>query len=215
MTRKGQGARQYRSPARDAAAEQTRRAILTSAKELFEQRGWAGTTVAAIAEAAGVSPKTVEASFGTKSRLLRRVVEFAIRGDESPAPIAARAAVAAMEAATTATEMLDLHAAKVRRIAERSAGVAWVVEQAAPNDRDVAQLWRTMTENRRGGARWAARTLLAKTDVNPELRRRDAEATFWLALDWATYRSMTAGHGLSPRGFQRWLRRCYEQMLFA
>lgn len=41
------------------------------------------------------------------------------------------------------------------------------------------------------------------------------EAAFWLALDWATYRSMTAGRGKSSRGFESWLRGYYRRMLLA
>jgi AcrR family transcriptional regulator len=215
MSRKGRGARTYRTPVRDAAAAQTRRAILEAAQSLFEQRGWAGTTIAAVARAAHVSPKTLEAVFGTKAALLRATVDFAIRGDEQPSPLAARAAVARMESAATAAELLDLHAAHVRRVAARSAGVAWAVEQAAPFDPSAAELWHAMTRNRRHGTRWAARTLLAKPDAAPTLRRADVETAFWLALDWSTYRSLTLGRGLGPIGFQHWLRRYYRHMLEA
>ncbi|HZU76706.1 MAG TPA: hypothetical protein VFA70_08070 [Dehalococcoidia bacterium] len=59
------------------------------------------------------------------------------------------------------------------------------------------------------------RTLLAKPAVDPTLRRADVETTFWLALDWSTYRSLTTGRGLTPRGFEAWLRRYYARMLYA
>jgi AcrR family transcriptional regulator len=215
MSRKGQGARIYRTPVRDAAAAKTRQAILGAAKELFEQRGWAGTTIPAVAKAARLSPKTLEAIFGTKAGLLQATVDFAIRGDDRPSPISAREAVAQMEATRTAGEMLDLHAAHVRDVASRSAGVAWAVEQAAPLNPSVARLWQRMTQNRQQGARWAARTLAEKPDVDRMLRRNDIETTFWLALDWATYRSLTAGRGLGPPSFQLWLRHYYNQMLNA
>jgi AcrR family transcriptional regulator len=215
MSRKGRGARTYRTPVRDAAAAKNRRAILEAAQRLFEQRGWAGTTIAAVAQAAHLSPKTLEAVFGTKAGLLRATVDFAVRGDEQPSPLAARAPVARMETAATAAEMLDLHAAQVRRVAARSAGVAWAVEQAAPFDASAAELWRAMTRNREHGTRWAASTLMAKPDADPTLRRADVETAFWLALDWATYRSLTLGRGLGPISFQRWLRHYYRHMLKA
>jgi AcrR family transcriptional regulator len=215
MTRKGQGARTYDAPARAAAASRTRRAAVVAATQLFEERGWVGTTMASVAAEAAVSPKTLEAVFGTKAMLLRAAVDFAIRGDEGSTPIAGRQAVTAMEAAPTARAMLDLHAAQVRTISERSAGIAWAVEHAAPTDPGVADLWHTMTRNRRSGTRWAARTLLGKADAHPALRRADVEATFWLALDWSTYRSLTRGRRLTPAGFHRWLRTYYERMLQA
>ena len=58
--------RPYRSPLREAQAAATRTRILDAALDTFLERGYAGTSVAAIARAAGVSPETVYATFGTK-----------------------------------------------------------------------------------------------------------------------------------------------------
>src|SRR3954465_9291236 len=82
--------RPYNSPQRASAARRTREAIVQSAKEAFEQRGFSATTIPLIASAAGVSPKTVEALFGTKAALLRAVVDYAIRGDLLDIPITQR-----------------------------------------------------------------------------------------------------------------------------
>jgi AcrR family transcriptional regulator len=57
-------------------AEQTRWKILEASRELFLGRGYAGTTVGEIAEAAGVSPKTVSAAFGSKRGILAGLLSF-------------------------------------------------------------------------------------------------------------------------------------------
>src|SRR5712691_1997340 len=159
--------RPYNAPQRAAAALRTRETIVRSAKEAFEQHGWSATTIPLIAAAAGVSPKTVEALFGTKAVLLRAVVDYAIRGDLLDIPITQREGGTRIEAAPTAAAMLDLHAPHVRTIVERTAGVAWAVEQAAASDPEVAELWELMTNNRRSGVSWATQTLLSTPDVNP------------------------------------------------
>jgi AcrR family transcriptional regulator len=46
-----------------------------------EAHGWAATTVAAVAADAAVSPKTIQALFGTKATLLAAAVDYAIAGD--------------------------------------------------------------------------------------------------------------------------------------
>jgi TetR/AcrR family transcriptional regulator, regulator of autoinduction and epiphytic fitness len=207
--------RQYNAPQREAAAARTREAIVRSAKRAFTESGWPGTTVRSIASSAGVSPKTVEALFGTKGGLLRAVVDFSIRGDVHDVPIDRREAVAMMDAASSVSEMLDLHAMHVRGISERTAGVAWVIEHAAPSDPDVAALWEVMTKNRRTGVRWATRTVLAKPDADSSLRVDDVENTFWVALEWGTYRSLTEQRGLTATAFERWLRAYYRRMLLA
>ena len=66
--------RDYHSPLRAGQADETRRKVLTAAQELFVARGYAGTTVTAVAEAAGVSPDTIYASLGGKSGLLEGVL---------------------------------------------------------------------------------------------------------------------------------------------
>ncbi len=205
--------RPYNAPQREAAALHTRETIVQSAKEAFEQHGWSATTIPLIASAADVSPKTVEALFGTKAVLLRAVVDYAIRGDLLDIPITQREGGTRIEAAPTAAAMLDLHAPHVRTIVERTAGVAWAVEHAAAADPDVAVLWQKMTRNRRSGVAWATDLLFTKPDADTTLKRSHVENTFWLALEWGTYRTMTDQHGLTPKQFERWLRTYYHHML--
>src|SRR5207249_3902675 len=136
--------RPYHAPKRTAAAARTYETVIVAAKHAFERRGWSGTTIRAIGADAKVSPKTIEALFATKAGLLRAVVDFAIRGDVKPIPMPRRDSVEEMEAVSGAATMLRLHAAHLRRINERSAHIAWVVEQAAASDNSVAALWRQM-----------------------------------------------------------------------
>jgi AcrR family transcriptional regulator len=97
-------------------------------------------TVRAVAEAAGVSIKTVEALFRTKGALLQTVVDFSIRGDLDPTPMPQRKTIAQMERTPDAATMLELHAAHIRTVNERSARVAWAVEHATASDPTVARL---------------------------------------------------------------------------
>jgi AcrR family transcriptional regulator len=76
--------RRYHSPLRADQAEQTRRRVLEAALSLFVDRGYAGTTIAAVAEQAGVSPETIYASLGGKRGLLEGVIEMAIAGEDDP-----------------------------------------------------------------------------------------------------------------------------------
>ena len=56
--------------------------ILDAALELFVAKGYAATTIQAIAEQAGVAPQTVYAVFGNKPELLRQLIERTIAGGE-------------------------------------------------------------------------------------------------------------------------------------
>jgi AcrR family transcriptional regulator len=206
-------ARPYHAPRRTAAAARTREAIVAAAKDAFERLGWSGTTMRAVADQAGVSVKTVEALYRTKTELLKTAVDYAIAGDIRPVPISGREPVAAMQAAPDAPAMLRLHAHQVRSISSRAALTFWVVEQAAAAHPDIAALWAQMTGNRRTGAHWAAATLLAKPGIPPHIGQRYAEEVFWIAIDPGTYRSLTLGRGLSPGGFETWINNFYDKML--
>jgi AcrR family transcriptional regulator len=205
--------RPYHAPQRAAAAARTRKAIVAAAKDAFERLGWSGATMRGIADQAGVSVKTVEALYRTKAELLKEAVDYAIAGDLRPIPILGRESVAAMQAAPDAPTMLDMHAHHARAISGRAAPIFWVAEQAAPAHQDVARLWAQMCDNRRAGARWAATTLLTKPGLPPHIGQRYAEEVFWIAIDPATYRSLTLGRGLSPARFETWIRDFYRNML--
>jgi AcrR family transcriptional regulator len=205
--------RPYHAPRRAASAAQTREAILAAAKSRFEARGWVATTVAAIAADASVSPKTIEAAFGTKPGLLAAVVDYAIRGDVDPTPMLARQAVQVERDAPDAATMLELHAGRSAAIASRSAHLAWVIETAATGDKRVADLWARMTHNLRFGVSTAAETLLQKPGVRADLTRQEAEDVLLIAMHWSTYRTLTGMGELRPEAIERWIRRYYERML--
>jgi len=205
--------RPYHAPQRAAAAARTREAIVAAAKDVFERLGWSGATMRGVADQAGVSVKTVEALYRTKAELLKQAIDYAIAGDLRPIPILGREAVAAMNAAPDAPALLDLHAHHTRSISGRAAAILWVVEQAAPTHEQTAKLWAQNNDNRRAGARWAAATLLTKPGVPSHISQRYAEEVFWIAIDPGTYRSLTLGRGLSPAGFEAWIRNFYGKML--
>ncbi|HZM38375.1 MAG TPA: TetR/AcrR family transcriptional regulator [Acidimicrobiales bacterium] len=74
--------RKYHSPLRADQAQRTRGRVLDAAFGLFLERGYAATTVAAVADAAGVSPETIYLSLGGKRGLLEGVIEAAITGPD-------------------------------------------------------------------------------------------------------------------------------------
>src|ERR1700743_3687704 len=67
--------RMYKSELRQQQAEQTRSRVVAAAAELFAADGYARTTLAKIAAAAGVSAETVQGQ-GPKAALLIAAAEF-------------------------------------------------------------------------------------------------------------------------------------------
>lgn len=76
--------RPYRSVLRAEQARDTRRRVLVAATRLFLERGYAGTTVNAVAAEAEVSPETIYVSFGGKKGLLEGVIDSTITACLAP-----------------------------------------------------------------------------------------------------------------------------------
>ena len=72
--------RRYDSSRRDASAARTRSKVLDAGKFLFSRHGIDATTIAQIAERAGVSTATVYATVKSKSGLLHALIHDAIFG---------------------------------------------------------------------------------------------------------------------------------------
>src|SRR6187549_1291782 len=71
--------RAYRSELRQQQAEQTRSRVIAAAGQQFAEHGYARTTLNKIADAAGVSPETVQ-GHGPKAALLIAALESAAVG---------------------------------------------------------------------------------------------------------------------------------------
>ena len=74
------GARPYDSILRRSQAESTRTVVLVAAERLFLSQGYAATTLAVIATAAGVSVETIYKSFGGKTGLVAAIRELRLAG---------------------------------------------------------------------------------------------------------------------------------------
>jgi AcrR family transcriptional regulator len=199
--------RAYNAPARVASTKRTRAAILASAKATFEDLGWARTTMPAIAAGAGVSPKTVEAHFGTKANLLAEVVTSAERMQ------ADTEATRHFQLATSAIAALPSHAAYATPVVARTARIAAVVEAAAPTDARVEEIAVRMRNNRRYGAHWAAKIILGKRGLAADMTLEEAERVFRFATEPATYRTLTGELGLDDAGVREWMLRYERGML--
>src|SRR6476469_6472469 len=82
--------RAYNSSRRSLQAAQTRDEVIRSAVARFSATGWSGTTLAAIAETAGVSVETIYNGFGSKKELLHAAMDAAVVGATEPIPYAER-----------------------------------------------------------------------------------------------------------------------------
>src|SRR5262245_5497198 len=133
--------RRYHSPRRQEQAAVTRSGILDAAARLFDQQGYPGTTMEAIAGAAGVSLKTVYLAFTTKSGLLRALRDLLLKGDPDDTGVAERPWYRQVVEEPDPVRQLRLNARNARAVKERISGVLRVIRSAAPTDPDARVLW--------------------------------------------------------------------------
>src|SRR3954447_25281069 len=84
------GRRGYQSDLRAAQTRLIRRAVVDAAADLFVRRGYSATTIDAVAQAAGVSRKTVFNAVRGRVALLKLAYDWSIVGDEEPVPMSER-----------------------------------------------------------------------------------------------------------------------------
>jgi len=97
---------------RQRQAEQTHREILDAARKLFAHNGYAGTTVVAIADEAGVSVQTIYDSIGSKAAILTELNDLIDELAGIP-EVAAR-----IPTTTDPIELLEVPVEIIRRVME-------------------------------------------------------------------------------------------------
>src|SRR3954454_8439676 len=129
-------ARTYDSTRRTKQAAQTRAEVLDAAIELFGEHGWAGTTLAAVADRAGVAVETIYKTFGSKKNLLRAAMDVAIVGDVEEIPLAERPVYQRIGHGTV-EERAKAGIAMTSEVHERSARVWQALLEASASDPDI------------------------------------------------------------------------------
>jgi AcrR family transcriptional regulator len=145
MAKQVKTTRAYNSPLRTAQAEQTRRRILESARRLFVKHGYAGTTVAAVADAAGVAPETIYLTLGSKRGLLEGVMDITGPHDTATDDETWWQTVAALP---TAAERLAKNVEYSCRVLARTRPIHAIIRGAADNEAFAAELGRQLLQER-------------------------------------------------------------------
>ena len=194
--------RPYRSQRRLEQAEQTRQRVLDAAAVLFEQRGFDGASIAAIAERAGVSEETVYARFRNKRTLLGELVRRAVRGDD-PRPVPEQDAPRALAAMTDQREQLRLFASDIVLRLERAAPVVAIVSGASRSDPELADLLARLHAERLKNLA----TLVDALAANGPLRLPADQAveTVWALTSPELHQLLVRVRGWTRRRYTDWL----------
>jgi AcrR family transcriptional regulator len=199
------GTRKYESAIRREQAALTRRRILEAAQRLFEREGYTATTMAAIAEEARVSLKTVYLSFGTKAGTLRALWHLLLRGDEAPVPVGERPWFRAVldEADPERKLRLNIHTAKVVR--GRIGGLLKVIRDAAPTEPEIGELWERIQADFYENQRAIVEDLHKRRALRRGLGVDRATDILWTLNHPDVYRLLVSERGWTHDEHETWL----------
>jgi AcrR family transcriptional regulator len=196
--------RRYESPRRREQAAATRRVVLEAAQPLFEREGYAATTMAAIAKAAGVSLKTVYVIFDTKSGVLRALWNLLLRGDDDDVPVAERAWYREVVEEPDPEHRLRLNARNARRVKERAGALMGVIRTAAELDPDIAVLWGRIQSEFHANQRVIVQSLHDRGALRPGLGVDRATDVLWTLNHPDVWLLLVGQRGWSPAQFEAW-----------
>lgn len=205
--------RQYDASRRQEAAAETRRAIVSAARKLFLDKGYVGTTMPAIATAAGVSLDTVYASAGAKPVLFRHLIETAISGADDPVPALQRGYVREIQAEPDPARKITIYAHAVRLIQERMAPLFAVLRDAAQTNDDLRQLWADISQRRAANMRLFAAELAAAGGLRADLTIEQAADIIWSMNAPDYYLLLVDQRGWTPELFESFLIDAWTRLL--
>jgi AcrR family transcriptional regulator len=186
---------------RGERAAATRRRMVSAAYGMFCEFGYRATTMAAIAERAGVAVQTLYFTFHTKDELLQEVHKGAVFGEESRAPTEQSwfAEVAAeVDAQRAISSVVEASSAILGRVAPMLP-----VFHAAAGDAAGA-VFRRGEDRRRRHLRELADLILSKEGTSGRVSVDEAADLFYVLLGPETYRSFVLDLGWSTQAWTHW-----------
>jgi AcrR family transcriptional regulator len=205
--------RTYDSSLRKQQAGQTRMRILDAAQKLFAERGYATSTVEAMAADAGVAVDTVYAAFGSKRGVLQALLNVRVGGDEAELDLLARAGPRAVEREPDQRAQLAAFATDVSGILERARPVDDIIRGAAAVDAEIASLRSEAQAYRYRNMRQLVSWLAAKGPLRDGLTEDDAAAIMWTVTSPEVHGLLRVARGWSAERYTAWLSESLTRLL--
>jgi AcrR family transcriptional regulator len=201
-------------PPRRARAQATQWRIVKAAFALFCERGYVGTTMAQIAEAAGVAVQTVYFTFHTKAAVLSRAYDFAVMGEGEPHVPWEQPWYTEMVAAADVAEALRHLVSGVGDITRRLTPLYVVASGSAAGDPEVAAVVDRHERWRIDGYRDMVEVLTAKAPLRAELTPERANDLLLLYVGMDVYHALVEVVGWSHDEWVAWTRSTLADQLF-
>ena len=197
--------RDYRSDLRATQAQETRRSVVSAATRLFVEDGYGSTTINAVAEAAGVSRKTVFTAVGGKLDLLKFALDWAVAGDDQAVALSDRAAIRKLMDQPDPRGVLSGLVALLVAIGTRVAPLYVALEVAASMDPAARDLVEESQRRRLDDAHKVVRRLRDLDALTTHITYQEAVDVVWFAMDPAIFDRLVRVRGWTAGRFEEWL----------
>ena len=197
--------RKYDSSRRKEQARQTRLQITEAAYRLFVERGYAGATIEAIAQEAGVAQETVYAIFGSKRKILAFLLDISVGGDDQPVRILDRPGPQAVLHDTNQHHQLVLFSQDISEILTRAAPVFEIIRSAAKLEPEIAELVQNMLEERLQNMTRFVHSVAANGSLRDGLDEAQAGEIVWAITSPELFQLLTVDRGWTKEKYAQWL----------
>jgi AcrR family transcriptional regulator len=199
--------RAYDNASRRATAQSTRARIVRAAAAEFTSKGYAATTVPAIAASAGVAVETVYRTGAGKAGLLAEAIRAAVAGsvERSRVAVEERPAVARIHDEPDPRRQLELYAATQPGIWTRVGPLLRVLDEAAPGDPDLAALQRADADQRRDGLGRFAALLAERGHLREGVSAERAADVVWTVCAQDNFERLVHDRGWTTAEYEGWV----------
>ena len=197
--------RSYDASGRREQARARRLAVVLAARDLFERDGFRLTTIAAVAEHAGVAPISIYKGFGTKAALAKAVFDLVIAGDDEPVPIAERAGMQAVRDEPDVPKKIEMFVSGLAQRQARSAKVQILIRDGRHVDDSLAPIWAKLNEEGLLGMTMFGRHLLDTGRLRAGIELDEVRDVLWNYLAIDAYERLVLIQGWSQQRYADWL----------
>lgn len=205
--------RKYDSSRRKEQARQTRLQITEAAHRLFVERGYAGATIEAIAQEAGVAQETVYAIFGSKRKILAFLLDISVGGDDQTVHILDRPKPQEVLHDTDQHRQLELFSQDINEIMSRAAPVFAIMRSAAKLEPEIADLLQNMLEERLQNMTLFVKSVTANGPLRNGMDDIQAGEIVWAMTSPELFQLLTMDRGWSKEKYVQWLTDTLTRML--
>jgi AcrR family transcriptional regulator len=197
--------RSYDASGRREQARARRRAVVVAAEALFERDGFRSTTIAAVAERAGVSAESIYKGFGTKAALAKAVFDLVIAGDDEPVPVWRRSEADAIRAEPDIRRKIMLYSRGLAARQQRSAKVQILIRDGGHTDQTLTVLWQQLLAERLTGMTMLGRHLIESGQLREGIELDEVRDVLWTYTAVELYELLVVERGWPLDRYADWI----------